>query len=84
MKMEFVGRKRTPTGGSGEDLVDEVEQDECWMREGEQAMRRLRDAVENTAWQFPPSTGNWMELAKNLLKIIGILIWTMLYHYFFH
>ena len=65
-------------------MVDEVEQDECWMREGEQAMQQLRSAVENTAWKFPPSTENWIELSKNLLKIIGILIWTILYHYFFH
>lgn len=78
MDMGEVVRKRTIE-------VDEVEQDECWKKEGSQMlMRELRSTVENTAWKLPPTKENWFELLKNLLKIIAILMWTILYHYFFH
>jgi hypothetical protein len=69
---------------SDEALVDEVEQDECWMREGERAMLKLRETMEKVSWEIPPSADNWIEITRHLLRISIILIWTMLYHYFFH
>lgn len=65
--------------------VDEIDQDECWKKEGsEMLMQELQSTVEKTAWKLPPTRENWMELLRNLSKIIVILIWTILYHSYFH
>jgi hypothetical protein len=65
--------------------VDEIEQDECWKREGVQIlMRELGSIVEKTAWKLPPTPANYLELLTALLKIAAILIGTLLYHYYFH
>jgi hypothetical protein len=67
------------------ELVDEIEQDECWKKEGVQIlMRELRSTVEKTAWTLPPTTENYFELLSGLVKIAAILIGTVLYHYYFH
>jgi hypothetical protein len=65
--------------------ADEIEQDECWKREGVQIlMRELRSTVEKTAWKLPPTPANSLELLTGLLKIVAILIGTVLYHYYSH
>lgn len=65
--------------------MDEIEQDECWKKEGVQIlMRELRSTVEKTAWKLPPTAKNYFDLLSGLLKIVVILIGTVLYHYYFH
>lgn len=78
--METENRER-----AGGEPLDEIEQDECWKREGvRMLMRELRSTVETTAWKLPPSSANYFELLTGLLKIAVILIGTILYHYYFH
>jgi hypothetical protein len=47
-------------------------------------MLKLRETMEKVPWEIPPSADNWIEITRHLLRIFSILIWTMLYHYFFH
>jgi hypothetical protein len=78
--MGVATRKRT-----ADDKVSAIEQDECWKKEGSQMlMGKLRSTMEKTAWKLPPTRENWFELLRNLLKIIAILLWTIVYHFFFH
>ena len=81
-EMETIGRKRVEKRRG---IVDEVAQDECWKSEGGQILwRELHNAVENAVWKFPPTTENWFELMKSLLKILTALIGLILFHFYFH